>query len=172
MVVINDEPEAKFVERVRYGTLKGLELLGKAAQEKSYELIVEPGASRCIVLRASFAGTSSSTSTSQAVHHGPAMLKKMCLEANDKEPIAGDAISKYKYTHSGGFFYLYVNHSSDKRLEETLQLQLEGLKVAGQEDNETVKLVVEPGEDAAVQLDATGGSMRLSMGISRRIVPV
>ena len=172
VVVVNDEPEAKFVERVKYETLEGLELLGNDVQGQGYELTVKPGTSKCIVIRASFEGTKFSASTSQAVYHGTTMLKQMCLEANQKEPIDGDDISRYQYQHPAGFFYLYVNRSSNKRLEETLKFQLEGLEIEGQEDNENVALVVGPGEDGFVQLNATGSSMRLGMAMSRRIVPL
>ena len=87
VVVVNEEAEAKYVEKVQYKVLDGLELLGAYAGGKSYEMTVEPGEAKCVVLRASFEGFGISAATSQVVFHGTTILRELCLQANQKEQI-------------------------------------------------------------------------------------
>ena len=52
---------------------------------------------------------------------------------------------------------VYTNTTSDKVLNETLGLQLDGLRIDGQDDQSEVKVLVNPGDLFVVSLVKTGG---------------
>lgn len=78
----------------------------------------------------------------------------------------------YTYQHQGGLFYLYVNNTADSQLTEKLKFTLKGLEIDGQEDQENVEVVVSPGEQKHVRLNAIASAMSLGKSTQREIQEV
>lgn len=53
--------------------------------------------------------------------------------------------------------FVYTNSTTDKELQETLGLNLEGLRIDGQEDQSEVKVTCIPGQEFVISLVTTGG---------------
>lgn len=65
--------------------------------------------------------------------------------------------------------FVYKNTSEGSTLEETLGLNLEGLKVEGQEDQSKVEIILGPGQQKVIKLVKTGGGYSFGSSASYSI---
>lgn len=76
--------------------------------------------------------------------------------------------------HSGGLIFVYVNETEDKVLHEELGLNLTGLKIDDQDEDNQEKVEIElgPGDQKVINLVTTGGGWGFGSSMSYRIATV
>jgi hypothetical protein len=87
---------------------------------------------------------------------GSGALVKECIESGDVSD-REDGIKQHTLGHSAGVMLVYTNSTTDKELDETLGLNLEGLRIDGQENQSEVKVSCKPGQEFVISLLTTGG---------------
>ena len=157
IVIENDEAEASFKEQVTFNNFKGLQFL-MPEKGQSYDILVPPGGNKTIVIKCDPEGYSMSSSASTQVIHGDSQLEQLC-ETTGKKAVRLDTeteeaykIYQYCLKHGGGIAYLYVNETSDKTLEESIEFTMEGLQIEGKPDDKEVEIKIGPGERKLLKL--------------------
>ena len=139
---------------------------------QSYDIVVPPGKTKTIIIKCDPEGYSMSSSTTTQVIPGSANLEQLALEKGKKNPRpcpeTGDhfEIYQYSYQHGGGHCYLYVNNTTDKVLEEEIEFTLQGLEIEGKPGENSIEVIVNPGERKMVKLVATGGPWKIQQSIA------
>ena len=116
-----------------------------------------------------------SSSSATNVIPGGDQLERLCLQQGKKarrdDPDTGDQydIFVYSYKHGGGMAYLYVNETTNKTLEESVEWQLKGLEIEGKPGETELEFSVKPGEKKLIKLVTTEGPWKLSMGVGYEI---
>jgi len=100
------------------------------------------------------------------------MLKKMCLEANERTQRGEVEIWCYQLQHEGGLFFLYKNLTDSFVLKEEVIYELGGLEIEDQADQTKVTVELGPGEERIIKLRATEGPWSISQSISTSIEQV
>jgi len=128
-MIVNGDPASSYQETMNYTAFDGLTLL---APEKgsTYEVTVEAGQTRVILIKQSCGGFSMASSYSSMVLKSEGALIEECLADGQQNDRAEGIYQKYMQ-HSGGIIYVYKNETEDKTLSEELGFNLEGLKIDG-----------------------------------------
>lgn len=92
-------------------------------------------------------------------------LIEKCLAEGTQNDRAEGIYQKY-LSHSGGIMYVYMNETGDKTLQEELGLNLEGLRVDGQEEQTKVAILIGPGQRKVIKLVTTGGGYSIGTSSS------
>ena len=96
-----------------------------------------------------------------------ALIEK-CIEEGSTSN-RSEEIIQHKMSHSGGYLYVYKNSSDNQTLNETLTFDMEGLAIAGQDDQEKCEFSVGPGGQHVIELKKTGGGWALGTSCSYSI---
>jgi len=104
-------------------------------------------------------------SFSHKVTLGSGALVKECIESGEVAERA-DGIIQHTLGHSAGVMFVYTNSTTDKELDETLGLNLEGLRIDGQENQSEVKVSCKPGQEFVISLVTTKGGYSYSTSCS------
>lgn len=172
VIIQNNDETAIFKESVEYIEFSGLTICGKQGSSNKYELIVGPGGTQTVLMKAALTGFSATAQITQSIKHETSTLRRMCLEADKKERIRGSDIWKYELQHDFGMFFLYVNKTTDKILTEDIEYALEGLEVINQDDKKKVQVRVGPGSEQIVQLGATEGAWKIAQAMKQSVTDV
>jgi hypothetical protein len=125
----NDAAESAYKETVNFPKFEGLTLM-EPESGNGYEIVVEAGTSKIVLIKQSCRGYGYSMSFSSSVQMGDGALVAKCLEEGEKADRAPD-IYAMKLQHSGGLIFVYKNDTEDKVLHEELGLNLTGLAIVG-----------------------------------------
>lgn len=143
--------------------------------EKSYELIVPPGQTKIILVKADIEGFSLAARMSSVITWGDSKLREMAInsiEQKNKSAVhrkISDNIVCIQLKHEGGLYFLYKNDSEDQRLKETVSYQMEGLEIVGHEGSTKIEVSVNPSEEKIVKLKAVRGGWNCSQTIESKL---
>lgn len=128
---------------MNYPSFEGLTLLAPESGQ-GYQINVKAGESRIMLIKQECNGFSYSSSFSEQVLMSDESLIEKCLAEGTQNDRAEGIYQKY-LSHSGGIMYVYMNETGDKTLQEELGLNLEGLRVDGQDEQTKVNILIGPG---------------------------
>lgn len=166
-MIENSDDSSTYQLSMNYPKFEGLTLLTPESGN-GYQVSVKAGDSRIILIKQDCQGFSYSSSYSSQVLMSDDSLISKCLEEGTQNDRADGIYQKY-LSHSGGIIYVYKNETDDKTLKEELGLNLEGLRVDGQEDQTKVDILIGPGQQKVIKLVTTGGGYSIGTSTSYNI---
>lgn len=166
-MIHNGDASSTYQLSMNYPKFEGMELLSPESGD-GYQVSVKAGETRTILIKQDCKGYSYASSFSSQVLMSYDNLIEKCLEEGTQNDRADGIYQKY-LSHSGGIIYVYKNETGDKTLKEELGLNLEGLRVDGQEDQSKVDILIVPGQRKVIKLVTTGGGYSIGTSCSYNI---
>ena len=172
IVIKNDAPSSGYKETVEFPKFEGLTLMAPESGN-GYEVSVPAGETKVVLIKQDCRGYGYSMSFSSSIEMDDSVLIQKCIDEGEKAE-RGEGIYAQKLQHSGGLIFVYKNETQDKKLSEELGLDLTGLRIDGQaeDDQSMVKITIGPGEQQVVNLKTTGGGWGFGSSCSYSIADV